>query len=576
MRGLVRRRAGKASVEMAEWTHITHGQRYRQVAAILARHGLGYVVGMVGWDAVVPFHRGLLGHPRRDLPYTRPEHVRMAFEELGVVAIKLGQMLSTRTELLPPAFQHELAKLQDAAPPVPVAAIRSAIEAALHQPVTALFASFEDEPLAAASIAQVHAAILEDGAEVVVKVRRPGAAQQIETDLAILEQLAARAERHFAVAARAGVVDLIAEFARTLRAELDFQREGQNAEHFARNFAPRSNVCIPRIIWDRSAADILTMTRLHGIKISDIQAINTVGIDRHRLAQRAATIVLQMVFEDGFYHADPHPGNFVITPDGAIGLMDFGMVGTVSSRTQRQLTAVLMALGLRDSEALADAVLDLGVTAEHVSRDRFGVDIEHVVAETYDVPLRDIALAPLLRETLALLRGYQLRLPAHLSLLVKTIIMNEGLGTLLDPEFRLTSVLTLYAERLIRRQYLPDQLARRLAASTPDLIWLATESPRRLRRLLSDVERGAFQVGIAPTAERALLRHIDQSANRIALSLLAAAFIVGLAVLMAVYHPGGGGNGWLPIFFYLGVAAASILGVATGWLLLRSRRDRFG
>lgn len=557
---------------MAEETHITQGQRYRQVAAILARHGLGYVVGLAGWDALLPFHHGWLGHPRRELPYTRPEHVRMAFEELGVVAIKLGQMLSTRPELLPPAYQHELARLQDAAPPVPAGTIRSAIEGSLHQPVATLFRSFEDEPLAAASIAQVHAARLADDTEVVVKVRRPGVVQQIETDLAILEHLVARAERRFALAARAGVVDLVAEFARTLRSELDFRREGQNAERFARNFADRPNVCIPRIIWDRSSSDVLTMTRLHGTKISETHALDVAGTDRYALAQRAATIVLQMVFEDGFYHADPHPGNFVITPTGAIGLMDFGMVGMVSPRTQRQLTAVLMALGLRDSEALADAVLDLGVTAEHVPRDRFAADIEHLVADTYDVPLRDIALAPLLREALALLRAYRLRLPAHLSLLMKTMIMNEGLGTLLDPDFRLTSVLTPYAERLIRRQFLPDQLARRLAASAPDLVWLATESPRRLRRLLSDVERGAFQVDIAPSAEEALLRHIDQSANRLALSLLAAAFIVGLAVLMAVYHPGGSGSAWLSIFFYLGVAAASFLSLAAWWLVLRSRR----
>lgn len=558
--------------DVAMRSRISQSRRYRQVTAILARHGLGYVVGLAGWDALLPLHHGLLGHPRRDLPYTRPEHVRMAFEELGVVAIKLGQMLSTRPELLPPAYQHELARLQDAAPPVPTSAIHSAIEIALHQPVAALFHSFEDVPLAAASIAQVHAATLDDGTEVVVKVRRPGIVRQIETDLAILEHLAARAERHFPVAARAGVVELVAEFAHTLRAELDFQREGQNAERFARNFAQRPDVCVPRIIWDRSSADVLTMTRLRGTKISDTAAIDALGTDRHALAQRAATIVLRMVFEDGFYHADPHPGNFVIMPDGAIGLLDFGMVGMVSSRTQRQLVAVLLALALRDGEALADAVLELGVTAEHVPRDRFAADLERIVAETYDVPLRDIALAPLLREGLALVRDYQFRLPAHLSLLVKTVIMNEGLGTLLDPDFRLTSVLTPYTERLIRRQFLPDQLVRRLAASAPDLVWLATESPRRLRRLLSDVERGAFQVDIAPAAERVFLRHLDQAAHLIAFSLQVAALIAGLAVLVAVYHPSSSAGSWLPIVISGGIAVASILVADAAWLVVHARR----
>lgn len=566
-------RAWKANKrDVAIRSRISQSRRYRQVTAILARHGLGYVVGLAGWDALLPLHHGLLGHPRRDLPYTRPEHVRMAFEELGVVAIKLGQMLSTRPELLPPAYQHELARLQDAAPPVPAGAIRSAVETALHQPLAALFRSFEDVPLAAASIAQVHAATLDDGTEVVVKVRRPGIVRQIETDLVILDHLAARAERHFPVAARAAVVELVAEFARTLRAELDFQREGQNAERFARNFAQRPDVCVPRIIWDRSSADVLTMTRLRGTKISDMAALDAAGADRHALAQRAATIVLRMVFEDGFYHADPHPGNFVIMPDGAIGLLDFGMVGTVSSRTQRQLVAVLLAVALRDGEALADTVLELGVTAEHVPRDRFAADLERIVAETYDVPLRDIALAPLLREGLALIRNYQFRLPAHLSLLFKTVIMNEGLGTLLDPDFRLTSVLTPYAERLIRRQFLPDQLVRRLAASAPDLVWLATESPRRLRRLLSDVERGAFQVDIAPAAERVFLRHLDQGAHLIAFSLQVAALIAGLAVLVAVYHPSSSAGSWLPIIISGGVAVASILVADAAWLMVHARR----
>ncbi|MEW6638548.1 MAG: AarF/UbiB family protein, partial [Actinomycetota bacterium] len=239
---------------------------------------MGYMVGVFGLERFVPFHRGILGHPRREEPYTRPEHLRMALEELGATFVKLGQILSTRPDLMPPDYQEELARLQDAAPPIPSEAVEEAVRAELGQPVEEAFATFEREPLAAASIGQAHAATLRDGTEVVVKVRRPGVVEQIEEDLRILQSLAVRASRRWEVAEQYDVVALAQEFAQTLRAELDYVREGRNAERFAENFADDPGVHVPKVFWETSTSRVLTLERLRGIKVNDVEALDAAGI----------------------------------------------------------------------------------------------------------------------------------------------------------------------------------------------------------------------------------------------------------------------------------------------------------
>lgn len=546
-------------------------QRSREISRVLARHGLGYLASLARWDTVVPFQRGLLGHPRRALPYTRPEHVRMALEELGTVAIKLGQMLSTRPDIMPPAYQHELASLQDAVPPAPVTVIREVVAAELGRPVESVYATFAETPLATASIGQVHAATLLDGTEVVVKVRRPGVVTQVNADLTLLTHLAQQVSKHLEIAERYDIEGLVAEFARTLRRELDYRREGRNVERFAHNFADDSQVIIPQVYWEASAAGVLTLSRLHGLKISDVPALAAAGYDCSEIAERAAGIVLRMVFEHGFFHADPHPGNFLIMEEGVIGLMDFGMVGTVSSRLQRQLAAVVIAVAMRDTERLVDSLLDLGFTAGPIDRAQFAADLERLLEDTYDIPLGEIALAPLLHEFLSLLRHYQLRLPAGLSLLVKTMIMDESLGTLLDPSFQAMTVLVPYAQQLIWQQFGPFRLARQVAAAGDDLLWFGTDFPRHARRLVGDLERGTLRIGPTPDTFQPLVRHVERIANRLVLGMLAAAFVNGIAVLMAVYHLGPGTT-WLTVFFVLGLMAVILSGLTLVWMAWRARR----
>ena len=553
----------------AEAPAVTETPRSREIAAVLVRHGLGYLVGALGLDRLVPFHRGLLGHPSRSAAYTRPEHVRMALEELGPTFVKLGQIASTRPDLLSPAYQRELARLQDHVPPEPSAAIRAVIASELGSPVEALFASFDDQPVAAASIGQAHAARLHDGTEVIVKVRRPDALERVEADLALIQRLAQTASGRWELAARYDVIGLAEEFADTLRAELDYVREGESAGRIAASFAGDPAVRIPRVYWETTGTRVLTLERLRGIKIDDLAALDAAGIDRVALATRSSEIILKMIFEDGFFHADPHPGNFFIEPNGRIGLIDFGMTGTVDDHTRGQLIDVLLALTGNDTSRLADAFLALGVARGHVDRVAFEHDLARLVTPYYSRTLGEISIGALLEEMLAIIRTHRLALPRNLALLVKTLIMSEGLATRLAPDFRLMSVLVPYARRMVTRRFSPRVWGPRIGSAAEDAARLGLALPRRLDHLLGALERGDLEIAMRPSGFDAIVGRFERLANRLVLGIIAAAFINGLAVLMAMYHPADW-EAWAPFVFAVGFLFAAGLGAYLAWSIIRS------
>ncbi len=347
---------------------ILHLDRYRVIAETLARHGLGVLLGASGIERFIPFHRSLARYAHRSEKYSTAQHVRLALEELGPTFVKLGQVLSTRSDLLPPAYLNELAKLQDSLSPVPPGVITDVLESELGGTVDDIFDSFDLTPLASASIGQAHAATLADGTEVVVKVRRPGAVEQVEVDLEILQNLAAQADRRWEDAAGYDLPGLAEEFARTLRAELDYLAEGRNAERFAENFADHPGVHIPAIHWETTTSRVLTVERLRGLKVSDLDALDRADVDRPALAARAAEVVAQMSFDDGFFHADPHPGNLFIEADGRIGLIDFGMVGVVDTELRERLGTRLHVAGQVESLPFLSCHFDVVTAAATLHR----------------------------------------------------------------------------------------------------------------------------------------------------------------------------------------------------------------
>ena len=494
----------------------------------------------------------------------------MALEDMGVTFVKLGQILATRADLLPPDYQAELAKLQDQARPLPVGTVEKGIQEELGAPPAELFRSFDTEPMAAGSIGQVHAAALKDGSEVVVKVRRPGAVEQVEEDLAILAELAAVASRRWEIAEQYDVVGLAQEFEQTLTAELDYVREARNAERFARNFVDHPDVHIPRVFQDTSTARVLTLERIHGVKIDDLAGLEAAGIDRHDLAERAAQVILKMVFEDGFFHADPHPGNFFIEDGGRIGLIDFGMVGSLDARTREQLAHLLLGVTSGESERLVDTFLELGVARQRVDRARLGEDLGHLMSRYYGRPLGEMHLGPMLEESLEIMRRHRLHLPSTLALLLKTLAMHESLGIALDPNFQMTQVLVPYAQRLLLQEFSPTVWARRLGAAGLEAARLGADLPQQLRRLMSEVESGSLEIGMRPQGFEPIVHRFERLANRIVLGILAAALINGLAILMSVYHPAGW-QGWIGAVFAVGFVLAVGLGAYVAWGILRSR-----
>jgi ubiquinone biosynthesis protein len=503
-------------------------RREREIAETLARHGLAHLAAACGLDRLVARGRGALGRPAADEPYASPRNLRLALEELGPTFVKIGQLAATRDDLLGPGFRAELVRLQDGVAPIPPATVREVLEQELAGGTTTAFASFDERPVAAASIGQAHAATLHDGTEVIVKVRRPAAVDEVQQDLEILLNAAAHAARRWEAAARIDVVGLAEEFARMLRAELDYLQEGRNAERFGENFAGQPDVRIPRVFWETTTSRVITLERLRGVKVTDRVGLDAAGVDRHELADRATRVTAKMVFEDGFFHGDPHPGNFYVAPDGGLGIIDFGIVGRLDERVRAELGRLLVGVVRGDAERLASALLALGAATGHVDRAALRDDLSALLARYRDVNLGDISLRAVIAEVMDVLRRHRLRIPRDLALLVKVIAMEEALAAELDPDFRLGAALAPYARLHVFAQLAPAALVRRLEE-------LGLEAADMPRRLLDD----GLDVNLRGADLEPLMARAERLGNRIALSILAAALIDAVAELAAARRAHG-------------------------------------
>ncbi len=544
---------------------ISHRGRYAEIARALSRHGMSYLVAVSGLDRRVPLHRRLVvTSPSPEL--APPAHVRMALEELGATFVKLGQILSTRPDLLPVDYQLELAKLHDAAPAVPAETVRDLIREELGCNPEDVFATFDELPLAAASIGQAHAATLTDGTEVVVKVRRPGVVEQVEEDLEILRNLAVQADRRWRAVAAYDLVALAEEFATTLRGELDYLREARNAERFAGNFADDADVHIPRVFWETTTSRVLTLERVRGLKVSDADALDDAGIDRRSLAQRATGVTARMIFEHGFFHADPHPGNLFIEPDGRIGLVDFGMVGVLDDELRERLGVLLLAIGRTDADRITSALLNLGVATGTVDRRALRRDVEGFVRRYEGRSLGEIRVAAVVNEVFAVMRRHRLQLPRELVLILKMVVMTEGMGAQLDPEFRLGDVLRPYAERLVADRLSATALVRRLRQAGIDAAQLGVEMPEQLRRLVAaldrNLDRDRSEMHLRVDELEPLVGRLERVGNRLVAGMIAAALIDGLAEVTAAKNPGRRTSAAL---YAAGAGATGTLAAYLGW-----------
>ncbi|HEX9014725.1 MAG TPA: AarF/ABC1/UbiB kinase family protein [Chloroflexota bacterium] len=505
-------------------------RRYRQVVQILARHGFGWLLGQLGLRYPRPFRWVAAGRGRRIRP-TAPQQLRLALEELGVTFIKLGQILSTRSDILPDAYIVELSRLQDAVPQEPLEVVVGQITAELGTHPDELFAEFEPVPLGSASIGQVHAARLRTGEEVVVKVQRPGVDRLVEEDLAILMDLARLAASRTVWGQIYDLPGLVEEFANTLRSEMDYVQEAKNAERFAASFAEEPRLQVPRVYQRFTTRRVLTLERLHGVKIDDLAALETAGVDRKALAETGAQVVLKMVLHDGFFHADPHPGNFLVLPDGRLGLLDYGMVGLVDESTREGLLYLLLAISNQDMDRVIDQLTALGVTGSIGQVRRLRRDLAHLLSLYWGLPLRDIDVTKVLEESMEMARRHQMRVPTSLVLLAKTLAMNEGIGRRLDPDFSTVDVLRPYVLRLAWESYMPWNWRKRLLPTFADLTRLAVTLPRRSERLLTQLERGEFSINMHVQDTERVISELDAMVNRLILGMLVSGFAIGTGLL---------------------------------------------
>jgi ubiquinone biosynthesis protein len=502
-------------------------ERTRQIAGVLTRHGLGALADQIGPRRVSP-----LGSRQEPLPLlTQAERLRIALGELGVTFIKLGQMLSSGADLVPAAFVAELSKLQDTAPTVPIGHIRQVILEDLGAPPEALYARFEPEPLASASIGQVHAAWLPDGRPVVVKVRRPGVVEQVEVDLEILRGMAEWATAHTALGQDFDLGPLVEEFAYTIRNELDYGREAQSAERFRRMFDGDPGVLIPEVIANRSTRRVLTLERVGGIKISDVAALERAGVRRRAVAENAVRILLREVLSFGFFHGDPHPGNFFVQPDGAIAIVDFGMVGRLSDTLQDHLLRAGLGAIRQDAEALAQELYAMGVVGRQARRRAFERDLDHLIGRYSTISIRELSAAALGAELTAIAHRHRLQLPSELALLFRVAAMSEGVGLGLDPEFRFLECASPLVRDHWRSRHSMAATARRLGRAAVEAADLGTDLPRRVGRLLGRVERGELEISVSHEGSR-FASELERMVNRLALAVVLAASIVALAVAL--------------------------------------------
>ncbi len=548
--------------------------RVRQIAAVLVRHGWGDLVRRLGLaDALARAGQALrIEHADELARLPPPVQVRQALEELGPTFVKLGQILAGRADLLGPEWIAEFGKLHSAVPALPLEDLRAQLREDLGADPETVFARFDAEPLAAASIAQVHRAALADGTEVVVKIRRPGIVDTIEADLRLLERAAVVAEREWPVLAPYRPRLLVRQFGQSLRRELDLATECRNAERVARNLAALPEVLIPRVHWAWTQERINVQDFIDGVPGGDLARIRREGLDPQLLARHGARAVLKMIVEDGFFHADPHPGNVFYLPGNRIAFIDFGMVGRLSPRRREELLRLLLGLVERQPTAVADVLLEWTDGRRGTRFDSLEDAIETFVDQHHGTPLSQLHLGEMLAEVTSILRQHHLALPADLALLFKAFVSLEGMGRGLDPDFHMAAQAQPVLRQVLHARYAPKALAQRGWQGVRGLVEQLGRLPKDLSRALRNLSRGHVQVSIEIAHLERVGNQIDRAASRLSIALVIASLIIGSSIVMTV----GGGPTLLglPAFGLLGFSGAAVGALWLWRAIRRSERER--
>ena len=538
--------------------------RLHEITSILIRYGGGDFVRLIGIGNILE-RAGRILHWKEasEIGHLEPAvRVRRALEDLGPTFVKLGQVLATRVDIFPPHWIAEFEKLQSDVPSVPFEKLLPELEKALGKPPGEIFRDLNTTPFAAASIAQVHLAKLQDGTPVVLKIRRPGIGPRIEADLRILAHVARLVELEIPDVRRYQPSQIVSQFKRSLRKELDLAMEARNIDRFAENFREDPAVVIPKVHWEWTSEIMNVQEAIKGIPGTNLAAVDAAGLDRKLLAARGADAVLKMILIDGYFHADPHPGNVFYLEGNRIGMIDFGMVGRLTDQRRNQIVDLLYALERKDEEAMLGVLLEW-TGDESVDEVKLAADVSELVLNYVNLQLKDLKLGPLLSEITVIMRENSLVLPSDLTLLFKALITLEGLGQQLDPEFHMVEHLAPFVRSVITDRFTPSAMLKRGQRGAKDILEIATGLPRDIARLLREARRGKLKIDLDLKRLDHFGQQLDRSANRLTLGILTSSLVIGSSIVMTVQ--GGPTIFGLPLFGLMGFMVALFNSV---WIIL--------
>jgi ubiquinone biosynthesis protein len=546
-------------------------RRYRELVDVMIKHGFGYLVDRYGLRPSHPLRGWLKSKPLKEqlILLSEAERLRLALEELGPTFIKFGQILSTRHDLVPGEFIRELSKLQDSVPSFRFSDVQKIIKTELGKKIDAVFISFNPEPLAAASIGQVHMAKLPGNVDVIVKVMRPGIEKIIETDLALLLSLARFAKKHIKDSKIFNPVGVIEEFSRIIRQEIDYTHEAQNADRFFLNFKDSKTVRIPEIYWKYTTKRVLTMEYLEGIKISDMERIETSGLDKKTISNNFVNAYLKMIFEDNFYHADPHPGNIFVASGEKIIFLDFGMSGYIDPVLKENLINLIIAMQRNDIDTFIESLTEMGIvvdmeTQENVLRYR----LEEIINRYYSLDVKFIDPIMFLRDILDVVIKSNGKIPTNIMLLSKTLVIMDELSRELDPDHNVADFIEPYARKMFEERTSASYILKDTTKTIWNLVRMVKNLPRRVNHILTKAEKGTLKLELEHKGLDNLIEKLDIVSNRLSFSIIIASLIIGSSLIIQTgMSPSLLG---VPLLGFFGFFIAGFLGMGLLYSIIRS------
>jgi len=545
-----------------------HIKRYRQIVNIFIKYGFGYLMDKIGIINILPAGKMLYKNKLDYKKLTTPQKVKLMLEELGPTFIKLGQILSIRPDIIPREYILELEKLQDNVPGYDYEKVKTQIEKELECSIDDVFLSFEKEPFAAASIAQVHRAVLKNGQDVVVKVQRPNISGIIKTDLEILGHMAKLIEKHIPESQLYDPVGIVQEFAEAVKRELNFVGEAWNIERFRRNFKEDNTIYVPKVFWDLTSQKVITIEYVKGIKVDQPKELSEYGVSRKQIAATIARALMKQIFIHGFFHGDPHPGNILLKPDGRIVFIDFGMMGRIDEETKFKMVDLILGVINKDTEKITKTLLEIGAVSKNTDVKKLKLDVENILERYYGKSLKQIKLSELINEMLNITSKYKVKLPSNFTLLCKSIITIEGICRKLDPEFNIITTSKPFVKQLLEERYNLRNLMKMVNETLLELKEVSKTIPKLVKEVYQKIKQDNIKIDFEYKGVEKAVFELNKMVNRLVFSMIISSIIIGSSLIIQAKLGPYMYN--VPLLGIFGFLVAGLLGVGLAISIWRS------